>query len=817
MNNRLKIFQFRNYSLRTKLLMAFIGITLVAVGALATYVFISTTNILRQGLESQLTEHTDKAALSVGALFNEQIGLLTALSLNEVLEQGAEAANQAYTGDTATIQAELDAKDVQWRSADAADNNSDPLVHERLTNQVALELNEFQEEFPNHVEVFVTDLYGGQAGTTNRTSDYYQADEGWWQAAYNNGKGALYISEPEFDESAGVLSVLIALPLRNDETGKIVGILRTTYMVSALNPILEEPIGKTGETNLIIPGEVVSYYASGQMNSFEPEEYAKIKAAADQGVVEMNYEGIPSVVVQAPVRTSEGNQTVNKLGWVVLFHQHQNEALAPINARVRGALIVIAIILAIAILAATGISLFLVRPIIQLTRTAEEIASGDLNSRAEVAGSDEVGILASTFNKMTSQLQETLEGLEQRVGERTKALATSAEVTRRLSTATNPRQLAVDVVEQVQSAFHYYHAHIYFLDETSRDLIMAGGTGEAGAAMLAGGHKVSKGRGLVGRAAETNAPVLVSDVSKDPNWLPNPLLPETKSEIAVPISIGDQVLGVLDVQDDKTDSLQQNDADVLQSIANQVAIALQNTRQYQQAQKRAVELASVAEVSTVVSKELDVQKMLEAAVHLTQRRFGLYHAHVFLYDENTEKLQIAACGWKEGDDHEGTHCTAAIPLQQEQSLVARAARTRQAVIVNDVRSNPDWLPNPLLPDTQAEMALPLVIGDQMLGVLDVQSDRLNAFSDEDASIQATLASQVATALQNAHTFSQAQQQAERESMLNTISQKIQSATTVEAVLQIAARELGHALGAPLTIAQLGLKGESNGGNGNNRS
>ena len=237
----------------------------------------------------------------------------------------------------------------------------------------------------------------------------------------------------------------------------------------------------------------------------------------------------------------------------------------------------------------------------------------------------------------------------------------------------------------------------------------------------------------------------------------------------------------------------------------------QQKREQEIIAQRARELAAVAEISTAASREMDVQKMLETVVHMTQRKFAMYHAHVFIYNENTDMLKIAACGWKGGDEHEGTHGAAAIPLTQEQSLVARAARLRQAVIVNDVHNEPGWLPNPLLPDTQAEMALPLVIGDQILGVLDVQSDRLNAFTEEDASIQTTLASQVATALQNARSFAQAQRQARQESMLNAISQKIQSATTVEAVLQIAARELGHALGAPLTIAQLGVKERGNGG------
>jgi len=115
----------------------------------------------------------------------------------------------------------------------------------------------------------------------------------------------------------------------------------------------------------------------------------------------------------------------------------------------------------------------------------------------------------------------------------------------------------------------------------------------------------------------------------------------------------------------------------------------------------------------------------------------------------------------------------------------------------------------------------LIIGDQILGVLDVQSDSLNGFSEEDANIYTTLASQVSTALQNARSFVRAQQQADREATLNLISQKIQGATTVEAALQVAARELGRVLGSPLTIAQLGLKnkenGDTNGSSGSNGS
>lgn len=218
--------------------------------------------------------------------------------------------------------------------------------------------------------------------------------------------------------------------------------------------------------------------------------------------------------------------------------------------------------------------------------------------------------------------------------------------------------------------------------------------------------------------------------------------------------------------------------------------------------KRAAQLATVAQVSTNTATILDPFQMVATAVHLTQRGFNLYHAHVFEYDKKTDELRIVACGYKEGDEHEGTHGTAHIPLQREQSLVARAARTRKPVIVNDVRSDPGWLPNPLLPETRAELAVPMVVGDELIGVLDVQSEYVDAFNEEDATIQLTLAAQLAVAMKNAQSYSATRDQAKLETLVNTIGQKIQRAGTVEDTLQIAIRELGLALGASRVKARI---------------
>ena len=263
------------------------------------------------------------------------------------------------------------------------------------------------------------------------------------------------------------------------------------------------------------------------------------------------------------------------------------------------------------------------RAISNLTNTATAIAAGELERTAPVETNDEIGKLALAFNTMTGQLRELVVSLEQRVAERTRALKLSGEVSRRLSTILEPSKLVAEVVQSLQETFNYYHVHIYLYDEKNENLVMVGGSGEAGQRMLARGHKIPAGKGLVGRAAQTGTAVLVTDTSKEPDWLPNPLLPETRAEIAVPIIVGNEILGALDVQQNVINGLGSEDTELLFAIASQVAIALRNARQFSEAQSRTRRETT----ASLIAQQIQSTRTVESALQVAARELGrIVHA-----------------------------------------------------------------------------------------------------------------------------------------------------------------------------------------------
>ena len=453
------------------------------------------------------------------------------------------------------------------------------------------------------------DLQGQKVFDTSPTS----SDESVGQALYFTQPlqtGRPYASPMLFSAATGQPYLYFSSVVRDPANQTVIGVLRVRYRAGALQDVVEQTVGLAGndssaivvdENGLILAHAEFPNLVFKLLGALDSTKQAQLQAqrllpydgsAAPLTGFQMLRQGLENAE-QSPVFTAgvSGGSTSNNQGetetyavidsqtqsWTVLFHQSADVLAAPLVALERQIVVIALAIAALVALVALLLARRLSTPIVRLTALSALIKQGDLAVQAPVTSTDEIGALSGAFNSMTDQLRTTLAGLQQR----TVALETSGQVSRRLSSILNPATLTLEVVEQLRGAFNYYHAHIYLFNEAKDTLTMAGGTGRAGRIMLANNHSIPSGRGLVGRAAATRNAVLVPDVSLADGWLANPLLPDTKAEVAVPIMLGDEVLGVLDVQHNIVNGLSHEDAVLVQSIADQVAVGLENARSFE--------------------------------------------------------------------------------------------------------------------------------------------------------------------------------------------------------------------------------------------
>jgi len=228
--------------------------------------------------------------------------------------------------------------------------------------------------------------------------------------------------------------------------------------------------------------------------------------------------------------------------------------------------------------------------------------------------------------------------------------------------------------------------------------------------------------------------------------VPTQLWPQDKaySFVVKPFYFQDDQIGFALFEVGKHDDM------IYPTLRGQISSALKGALLVAQEEKRARQLQTVAEVGTAASTILDTDELLQQVVDLTRTRFDLYHAHIYLLNETKDVLELKAGAGEKG--RKMVEQGWSIPLSAEKSLVARTARNRQGEIVNNVQANPHWLPNPLLPNTRSELAVPLIVGDQMLGVLDVQTNEVDYFTEDDVRIKSTLAAQIAVAIKNTQLY-----------------------------------------------------------------
>lgn len=577
--------QFPKFSLREKIIVVSLALTLIPLSILVVVTNRASTDILTQRTGTALKNLADTQARNVVALIEQETRVLDVLAFDTAVVSAVKQANESYSGDANAARAQVEKLDEEWRAADAVNTDADTLVAARLNNAAANVLRRFRASYPENVEVFVTDRYGANVAATNRTSDYNQADEEWWQAAYNNGQGAVYIGQPAFDESSQTNAVNIAVPLYGDDGITVQGILRTTFTIQALSTLLESiRPGQSGHTHVLLPNNHTIGY--DQASPHDMASLERIRTAPGD-VVEVTSPGIPPrfysrTTIQDAAGGAAGT-AISNLNWTVLVHQNRDEILAPVEAQTRGTIVLALIVALVGGLIAFGGAELLTRPIARLRATAEQVRAGNLQARAPVETQDEIGELAATFNQMTAQLGDLVGNLEQRVTDRTTELESNnayylslQDMSVALLKRREVQALLQDIVERAGDLVGTKNGYVFLLDRGVQEMVMRVGVG---AYQEFVGTKARRGVGLAGQVWETGEALAVDDYRKWSGRLADPSRDVLRAVIGVPLKSDEQVVGIIGLAHlEANKRFGPTEVDVLNRFAALAALALDNAR-----------------------------------------------------------------------------------------------------------------------------------------------------------------------------------------------------------------------------------------------
>jgi sigma-B regulation protein RsbU (phosphoserine phosphatase) len=381
------------------------------------------------------------------------------------------------------------------------------------------------------------------------------------------------------------------------------------------------------------------------------------------------------------------------------------------------------------------------------------------------------------------------------------------QVSAQIANVLSVNELASRVTDLIQKTFHYYYVAIFTLqDSTSalrfRSSAMAPRKGK-GKRKAKIALEVETGQGLIGQAAAEGERVLVANVQKDSRFRFIDSLPETRSEVVIPLKIEDRVLGVLDVQSDQVSAFHPNDLLILEALADTIARAVEGARLYSDLRHRASQLSLIAEVSKIVNTSLDLHVLMENAAVLIHDRFNYPHVNLFTVHLNRRLIAHVAGS---GERKEGLS-QYTLSLDDAQGIIPWVAREGKTILASDVTRDKRYRPSPMPPEnTRAELCVPLIYNEKVVGILDIQSDKVNAFTDDDRLIFEAVADNIATAIHNVDLYHSEQWRRQVADSLREVAGLISADASVDDVLEAILSELDRNL--PVDISAIWLLEDS---------
>jgi GAF domain-containing protein/HAMP domain-containing protein len=604
----------------------------------------------------------------------------------------------------------------------------------------------------------------------------------WYVAANpteNPGRSAVWTA-PYLDAAANVLVVTSSFPIYDGAHGfrgvvaMDVQLRRISYLVSAIH------VGTTGYGFVLDrDGHLIAMpdagykdlgYTPDQVplgNSFDQDKLPKPlpgELAAVIGRMRAGQSGLETISVNGQQRYVIF-RPITEVGYslaVVVPTQEMLAGAAEARQQIsmsatntqQTSFVLMAIILAFALLGTLAIGNTLIAPLLSLTATAEEITRGNLDARAPIRGRDEIATLGQTLNAMTARLRELIQSLERRVKDRTAALEVASasagrraaqfeaitQVTRAISSIRNMDELMPLITAVISQYFGFYHVGIFLNDEHNEYAWLIAANSEGGHRMLQRRHSLKIGeQGIVGYVAAHGESRVARSVGKDAVFFNNPDLPETKSEAALPLRRGPQIAGVLDVQSTKEDAFSDEDLSILAILADQVSLAMENTRLFETTRR------SLMEAETLYRQYVqDGWSRLPQEGQITGYRYTPRGAAPIAAGYNPPTSEAASTGANE--------------------------------------KNPP-------------LVIPIKLRGETIGNLIVQPQRQGNWTQDQVELAQAVADRVALSAENARLFDETNRRAERERLVTEITSRIRSSNDPDEMIRTAVEELRNALGA----------------------
>ena len=590
---------------------------------------------------------------------------------------------------------------------------------------------------------------------------------------------------PYIDATGGGLVVTVASPVY--ENNRFIGVVAADMKLGDITKQIGLlKIGETGYAFMIDDaGRILSMPKAGfdmfgirqeDMNSEEFFKQTILGAGTDQlqavtkrmtsggnGLLTVDVNGVETYISFFPMQANGYSIALvvpaSELQGAIISARSQTQQQLRSAAQVAAILLIILLVISFAI--SLGLGRIIAAPIQRLTQVASQISAGDLNIQATATTNDEIGTLARAFNTMTARLRQTLDSLEQMVEHRTTELSLAnernerrakqfesiAHIARTISSTRDLNILLSQITGAINREFSFYHVGIFLLDASREYAILSAANSEGGQRMLDRGHRLKVAEtGLVGYVTGTGKPRIALDTGADAIFFDNPELPQTRSELTLPLRVGEEIIGALDVQSTEPNAFFPEDINILSTLADQVSIAIQNARQFEQTRQALSE------------SELLSQQFIQSG-----------------WQQFTKYRNLT------GIHHTGTR--ASLLYKKNGKDESRADESPSTI-----------------KSRGTSLSLPIKLRGEVIGSVDIHAPDNRPWDQDELDIVTAIIERAAIAMENARLLAESQKRAAKERTIGEISSKISVQSDINELLKTAAQELGRTLpGAEIAI------------------